>query len=275
MPVPPDYAARETAKIDPDDSCGPEFLQDVLPRWLVASTTPLFDGPFRPVCERHDACYGLEEHSQAWCDDRFHDEMTAICDTGRSGGLYSAPLIGAALCRRQANAYFAMVNNSFGAYAYGDGDKVYPPGGRIVAQDVRIIPHAGGERVEVCVDILNDTMILQEYDVALVAADGRLIDREPDLYDSNVRAGASRRFCFGADRKTLESGDLRIILRADRPDSFMFNDVMEMVDEAAVSIRIPNESNEIAQALPRHAELPAAQNSSRRIPNESWDPDEE
>ena len=177
VPVPDDYAAREAAKIDLDDSCGPEFVQDNLPSGLVAAVTPLFDGPFRPACERHDACYGLEEHSQTWCDDRFRTEMTAICDTGRAGAFYSAPLVGPALCRRQANAYFAMVNNSFGAYAYGDGDTVYPPGGQITGHTVE----QSGERVRVCADILNDTMILQEYDLALVTVAGRIIDRDPDL----------------------------------------------------------------------------------------------
>ena len=222
-PVPVDYAAREAQKIDPDDSCGPEFIQDNLPAWVVSATTPVFDGPFRPACERHDACYGLEEYSQAWCDDRFLEEMRGICETGRAGGVYSAPLIGPMLCRRRANAYHFAVNNTLGAFAYGDGDKVYPPGGQITSHEI--------ETSRVCVDVLNNTQVMQEYDV-LFYLDDRLIDREPDLHHRNVRAGETTRFC-GALTSNLE-GDVKIILRADRPDSFIFNDVVETIAELEV-----------------------------------------
>ena len=239
--VPPDYAARETAKIDPWDSCGPEFLQDALPGWLVDASTPLLDGPFRPVCERHDACYGLEEYSQTWCDDRMRQEMFAICDSGRAGAFYSAPLMGSHLCRRHAGLYFGAINTTLGAFAYGDGDKVYPPGGHIESHKFRQFPGPSGRaEVEVCVSVLNDTMVMQEYDVELRTLDGQLIDREPDLHHRNVRAGDIIEVCLdtvGPLKWTAETLpiDLVLTLRADRPDSFMFNDVVETVEEIPVN----------------------------------------
>ena len=59
VPLDAEYAVRETAAGKPADRCGPEFISDHLPQSLVSLMGPLIDGPFRPVCARHDACYEL------------------------------------------------------------------------------------------------------------------------------------------------------------------------------------------------------------------------
>ncbi len=38
---------------------------------------------FEPTCQRHDACYSLEEQTQKWCDDQFGAELTAT-DAGET-----------------------------------------------------------------------------------------------------------------------------------------------------------------------------------------------
>ena len=77
------YGAREAGSQEADDRCGPEFIERMLPGVFVSLIEPGLNGPFGPVCVRHDACYRLQEQSQAWCDARMRTEMTGICNAGR------------------------------------------------------------------------------------------------------------------------------------------------------------------------------------------------
>jgi len=94
-----DYAAREAVLRDPTDRCGPEFIQTKLPKSFVNVAGAVTDGPFRPVCQRHDACYRLQERTQAECDRRMKREMAAVCASGKATPTYSLPMVGKSLCR--------------------------------------------------------------------------------------------------------------------------------------------------------------------------------
>lgn len=232
-----DYAAREAAFMDEADSCGPQFVQDKLPARLKSAIEPLADGPFRPVCARHDACYRMGEMSQAWCDDRMLEEMLAICDTGRAGLGYSIPEFGPSLCRFHGGMYFRLINSTYGGVAFGGA-----PGGEFSGLRVRLIEDRGSDdEVEICADVHNPTMLMQEYDVELHDAKGRLIDREPDLHEENVRAGETEILCVSTNwnphwsRADLGAG-LFVSLRADTPESFAFWNDMVVVDQERVEV---------------------------------------
>ncbi len=233
----PGYATREAAQMVDGDRCGPEFVQTKLPGYIEAVLGPVADGPFRPVCERHDACYRLNEQTQAWCDDRMRDEMYAICETGQAGGLYNAPVVGQAFCKRHANLYYAAINTTFGGYAYGG-----EAGGHMQAPRVHVIrDFFSDDEVAICVDVVNDTRLMQEYDLELHHADGRRIDREPDTHERNVRAGEAREFCVGTNWSPKWSisdlsDTLRLSLRADAPDSFATSNDMVIVDVREVAL---------------------------------------
>lgn len=238
MPVPADYAAREQAMMRDGDQCGPQFIQSRLPKALVKAITPVTDGPFRPVCERHDACYRLGEQQQAWCDDRMRDEMLAICENGAAGAAYRLPGVGDALCRFHAGIYYTAINNTYGGYAYGGG-----PGGEITSQRTYVVNDwFSDDELTVCVEVYNPTPLMQEYDVELHHDDGRLIDREPDTHERNVRAGEMREFCVGTNFTPAWSiSDLsdvvHVSVRADTPDSFAFTNDMVIVDTQTVEVR--------------------------------------
>lgn len=53
--------------------------------------------------------------------------------------------------------------------------------------------------ITICANVLNPSKLMQEYDVELHDARGRLVDREPDLYEKNVRAGEEEEFSVGAN----------------------------------------------------------------------------
>ena len=199
----PGYAAREDAVRKPSDRCGPEFISDNLPPSLVAVMAPALDGPFRPVCKRHDACYELRERSQAWCDQRMHEEMIGICNAGRDPASF-----GARTCRMRAEAYYRMVDNAFGAYAY-EG----VTGGRLGGAVISAGPD--GE-LEICVTAENNTALLQQYAVELRWPGGARIDRAPGLGARSVRAGDASDFCVGGGQT---GGDVELRLLADRTDS--------------------------------------------------------
>lgn len=237
MDVGADYAAREAQMMEAGDRCGPSFIQDKLPATAQRVIGPIADGPFRPVCARHDACYRLGEKTQAWCDDRMRSEMLGICEQGGSTPTYSVPVIGASLCRFHAGMYYGAINNTYGGYAYGT-----EVGGEITDIRVRVIDDAlSDDEFEVCVDVLNPTLGMQEYDVELHDANGKLIDREPDLHEENVRAGETEAFCVGTNFSPLwglsDLGEtVYISVRADIPDSFAFSDDMVIVDTKAVAV---------------------------------------
>lgn len=216
VPLETGYAAREASAREPHDRCGPEFIQENLPGPVVSTLGPFFDGPFRPVCERHDACYRLREQTQAWCDDRMRAEMMDICAAGRPR--HSA---GGALCRMRANLYFASVDNTFGGYAY-EGEA----GGRIAALDISDGPR---NRAKVCVTAENDTPLMQEYIIDLRDGRGRRIARKPRFHEQNVRAGASAVICAHVGERRLR-GPVEVSLVADRPDSFATRNDMITVD---------------------------------------------
>lgn len=220
------------------DRCGPDFVQSKLPESLVSRLGPVIDGPFRPVCERHDACYRLGEKTQSWCDDRMRTEMQAICESDRPEARYALPDIGAALCRFQAGVYYGAINNTYGAYARGG----YPGGEIKRLRAFKSTDAMSDDEVTICADVFNPTSVTQEYDVELHHADGRRIDREPDLYERNVRAGESAEFCVGTNGTPLWSlRDLspivHISIRSDTPENFAFRNDMVVVDTRDVDWR--------------------------------------
>lgn len=228
VPVDPAYAVREAAAAGPGDRCGPKFISDRLPASMVALMGPLLDGPFHPVCARHDACYGLREHSQAWCDDRMREEMMDICAAGRAEGDFARRL-----CEMRAEAYAGMVNNSFGAYAY-EGKA----GGRIMAVEIMDAPPG---QFELCARVANDTMVLQEYILDLRASSGHRIDRAPDIKELSVRAGDTAMMCAGTTESNYWSlkrltGPVEVRLLADRPDSIAIAGDLVVVDTRPVPL---------------------------------------
>ena len=229
--IPADYQLREQANMEPQDSCGPEFVQESLPGFVRAVIDPLADGPFAPACRRHDGCYRLREKSQAWCDDRFRDEMFAICDSGTGGLAYSIPGVGPSLCRFHGSLYYNMVNSTDGASAYEGA-----PGGAIANLRHRIIRHRYREdEAEVCVDIHNGTQMMQGYDVLLHDEAGRVIDREPDLGQEKLRAGEDGTVCVSTEwnrqygLKDFADG-IHVSLRADDPERYAWWGDMVVVD---------------------------------------------
>ncbi|MEL6830660.1 MAG: hypothetical protein AAFO63_11035 [Pseudomonadota bacterium] len=234
------YLLREAEFMDSADSCGPEFVQDKLPGALKTVIEPLADGPFRPVCARHDACYRLGEKSQAWCDDRMRDEMFAICDTGQAGVAYRVPEIGPSLCRFHGGMYYRLINSTFGGVAYGGA-----PGGEIAAiRTQRIADTIGQDEFEICADILNPTLLMQEYDIELHTGSGQMIDREPDLHEANIRAGDIETLCVSTNwngRWDADNigDDVFLSLRADTPESFAFWNDMVIVDSKQLRITEP------------------------------------
>ena len=225
------YLAREQAHMEPQDSCGPEFVQESLPGFVRAVIDPLADGPFRPACKRHDACYRLREQTQAWCDDRFREEMFATCETGTGGLLYSVPQLGPSLCRFHGSLYYNMVNSTDGAAAYEGA-----PGGVITNLRHQIERSDWwGDQVRVCVDIHNPTPLMQGYQVILHDEDGHVIDDEPDLGQLKLRAGEQGTICAGTrwnrayGLKDFADG-IYVSLRADDPERFAYWGDMVVVD---------------------------------------------
>jgi len=215
VPLPEDYAAREASASMAHDRCGPEFLQQQLPGFLVSMVGPMFDGPFRPVCERHDACYRLTEKSQAWCDDRMKAEMDAICaeDVGP-------------LCEARSDLYYSLVNSWAGAEAYGGA-----AAGEIT--DVQTLVEPG--QISYCAVIFNPSKTLQQYRLHLTAPGGVEIDNAPTSDLRNVRAGEQDTLCVGTSYTpdwTADSAgpDLSLTLLANRPDETTNKVQMEFVD---------------------------------------------
>ena len=235
-----DYLVREAAFMDAADSCGPAFVQDKLPGALKSAIEPLADGPFRPVCARHDACYRLGEKSQAWCDDRMRDEMFSICDTGKAGVVYRVPGVGPSLCKFHGGMYYRLINSTYGGVAFGGA-----PGGEIAEIRTRRIADAMGEdEIEICADIFNPTALMQEYDLELHSETGQMIDREPDLHEENIRAGETETLCVSTNwnsRWDAENigAEVFVSLRADTPESFAFWNDMVIVDSQQVELNGP------------------------------------
>ncbi|MGB3625478.1 MAG: hypothetical protein WA989_06615 [Henriciella sp.] len=235
IPVAADYQAREQAQMKPHDSCGPEFMQAAVPGLIRAVLEPLADGPFRASCRRHDACYRLQEHSQAWCDERFREEMVATCNTGTGGLGYSLPGIGPPLCRVQGGLYFSLVSSPGGAAAY-KGE----PGGQIANLRHRIVRRAPGEdQVTACVDIANETPVLQGYVVDLRDKTGRQIDRAPFRGQLQLRTGESGTLCVGTTgsrRYGLPdfADGIYAVLSADDPSRYAAWGDLVVVDQRQV-----------------------------------------
>ena len=232
-----EYAAREQSMKVDTDRCGPAFVQDKLPKHLLTAIGPVVDGPFRPVCARHDACYRLGEKSQTWCDDRMRTEMLTICESGDSTLAYSVPIIGPSLCSFHAGLYFRAIDNTFGALSY-EG----LPGGSIERVVIKQIDdRVSDDEITLCVTVINDTPLLQEYDVELHTSEGKLVDREPDTHERNVRAGEKSEFCVGTNFSPLWSrknlgNTVYVSVRADTPNSFRFWNDIVIVDSQAVTL---------------------------------------
>jgi hypothetical protein len=232
-----DYAAREAMMRDPTDRCGPEFIQTKLPASFVNVVGAVTDGPFRPVCQRHDACYRLQEMTQAECDRRMKREMAAVCASGKSTPTYSLPMVGKSLCRFHAGLYYDAINNTYAAVAYGGR-----PGGQIVGVKSRVIDDlVTDDEFEVCVDVLNNTYAMQEYDVEMRGRKGKLIDREPDTYETNVGVGETKTFCVSTNYTRWSLKDLpdevQVSLRCDTPENFSVRHDMVVVDTISVKVR--------------------------------------
>jgi len=228
MPLSADYLSREDSAREAWDRCGPEFIQLNMPAPVVSLLGPLMDGPFGPVCQRHDACYRLQEHSQTWCDERMRNEMMDICNDGRP-----ADSAAAALCRFRADLYHGMVDNRFGAYAY-EG----VAGGRIASVDVNR-PAAG--ELQICVTAENNTKLMQGYVVELRTGDGKRFGRAPRFRETAVRAGSAAKLCAGTTTSTYWSlrrltGPLEVSLLADPPDSLSMSDKLVLLEERSVAL---------------------------------------
>ncbi|WP_420391725.1 PAN domain-containing protein [Acuticoccus sp.] len=195
---------ERTATVESDE-CGPG--------WLPLGGT--FNGPFRQVCLRHDACYRLKVQDQRWCDQRMVSEMAAICNRQ---AWYNAPT-----CRFRAAIYEEAITSTYGAASYRGA----PQGNIITVQRKRINDTFSDDEVEYCVTVRNPSAITQEYDLRLYTSDNKLVDTEPDTHEFNVQAGGQARRCVGTNfSPTWSISDLSrtviIILRADTPDSFRF-----------------------------------------------------
>jgi len=228
MALSEDYLSREDKAREPWDRCGPEFIQLNLPAPMIALLGPLIDGPFGPVCQRHDACYRLQEHSQTWCDERMRTEMMDICKAGRPAG--SPP---GALCRLRANIYHAMVDNHFGAYAY-EGVAA----GRIASVEV-IQPSS--HKLSVCVIAQNNSKLLQRFVVELRTTDGNRIDRSPRFKEAAVRSGADITLCARIPASTYRSvrrltGPIEVRLLANPPDSISPVDKLVVLDSQSTAL---------------------------------------
>lgn len=231
MPVDAAYGAREETSREADDRCGPEFIERMLPGVFLSLVEPGLNGPFGPVCVRHDACYRLQEQSQAWCDTRMRTEMTDICNAGRGEG--SA---GAALCRWRAAGYHGLVDSPFGAYAY-QGEA----GGKII--DVKQMNAPKG-KLEICITAQNDTHILQQYAVELVSAGGKRIARTPVAAWRKARAGERVELCAGTSGSAYwtlarAGNTVQVRLMADRPDVMTLGRDAVEVDRREIALSAP------------------------------------
>lgn len=226
-----DYRDRETAAMMNVDQCGPSFLTDNAP----ASFGSAVSGAFRPACQRHDACYRLGEQTQKWCDDQFGADLLAIC-SDEPAGFRDA-------CETRASLFEALVRTTFGANSFGASTADQMPAGAI--QSVRAEFKKSlifDDEITICVRILNDSKVTQEYDVELYTEAGERVDREPDSHELNVEAGAvSEEICVGTTddpRWSLE--DLgqraRLHLRADTPRGFAVTDDMVTVDVKEIDL---------------------------------------
>ncbi|MEQ9314589.1 MAG: hypothetical protein RLN72_01990 [Henriciella sp.] len=224
------YLEREATQMEPHDSCGPEFVQESLPGFLRAAIEPLTDGPFRPACKRHDACYRLREQSQSWCDDRFREEMFATCNSGTGGLAYSIPGIGPPLCRAQGGLYYGMVNSTDGASAY-EG----MPGGVIANLRHSIVRRTRGEdEVKVCADVHNPTPMMQGYILELKDEVGKRIDKAPGAGQLKLRSDERGTLCtstYGNRHYGLKdvANGIHAVLSADDPERYaLWGDMVEV-----------------------------------------------
>lgn len=220
------YRDRETAALLESDQCGPAFLTERAP----ISFGNAVSGIFKSACQRHDACYKLKEKSQKWCDDQFDTDLMAIC-AGESQDFR-------VLCQVRAKIFANLVRTTIGANSYGD-----IPAGTIQSVRKRVIPSLIGDaEFEVCVKVLNDSKVTQEYDVTMYTSKQDRVDREPDTYEVNVESGeVSRNICVSTLNDPRWSlGDLGskvlIHVRADTPIGFAVTNDMVTVDIKSVDV---------------------------------------
>ena len=99
---PADLAPSAAEAQQATTACGPGGVGDQ----LVPDSGPWFN--FTAACAAHDACYGAQL-GQAYCDDRFRDDMYAHCAT--------RVWYQRGLCRNTANVYYEAVRQ-FGYLFY-------------------------------------------------------------------------------------------------------------------------------------------------------------
>lgn len=189
------------------NGCGPEGFGFLIP-----------DGPFSPACDNHDLCYGDTGVSQAECDQRFKNDMYAICESGSSG-------MSVADCKTLADYYYGAVSNFGEVFITLDNRNI---SGEIVSVNARRVDDWwGDDEFEACVTFRNNGDVNTEYDLQLYSANGTLIDTEPDTYEVNLAVGESTEECVGTDGIYPSISDLgsqyKVVLRVDAPQQSLFD----------------------------------------------------
>jgi len=134
---------------------------------------------FLDACNAHDICYATAGKSQTDCDNAFWADLLASCNTW--------PGIIDPTCPTFAHLYFAAVT-SFGGIAFEDAQG--PPKGQILSTMAEVID---GDELVVVVAVAN-TGGYGEFGVELRAANGELVDEEPDGYWQDILAGGTALF---------------------------------------------------------------------------------
>lgn len=196
----PNYEELERQAIRKTDHCGtPDLINWISNENLKSRAKTLLNYEFELACLRHDACYRIKEKTQAWCDDRFREEIRAICEQKEGEKV---------VCLSVATTYHKIVVE-FGRQAYlenEDGTVIPEAGmagvgaGRLInLKPRRIRDIFSDDEFEVCGEIHNTSRITQEYEVRMLSHRGQLVDKEPDTYEMNIKSGGKAKFCLTTD----------------------------------------------------------------------------
>jgi len=216
------YKQRERSAYSKTDYCGPSFLT----KHIGSSIS----GPFIHVCKQHDACYRLGEKSQRFCDNQMKVGMDKVC---QRRPWYEQPR-----CQTHASIFGRLIETTIGGQAFEGA----PQGEIIDVQRNVIEDYLSDDEVDYCVTIHNNSKITQEYEVRLVTAGKRIVDREPDSYEANVLSNARKTICVGTDNLPQWSqSDLSslvyIQLLADTPEGWSVSNDLVHVDTRTVQGR--------------------------------------
>ena len=216
------YKHRERRAYSQTDYCGPSFLT----KHIGSSIS----GPFLHVCKQHDACYRLGEKSQRFCDNQMKVGMEKVC---QRKPWYEQPR-----CQTHASIFGRLIETTIGGQAFEGA-----PQGKIINVKRNVIKdYLSDDEVDYCVTIHNDSKITQEYEVRLVTAHERIVDREPDSYEANVLSNARKTICVGTDSlpqwsQSDLSSQVYIQLLADTPEGWSVSNDLVHVDTRTVQGR--------------------------------------